>query len=529
MFLTLPTLTGLLALAVIPFLLERYVVIGFKEPPAKRRALYYLGTPITSLLVYISFAVLLGHPIIAFAGWLLVYGGFTIVSNLKNGVLGEPLVAHDLETARHLFIYPEFYVDYVGSTRLLTVVGTFITAIVVSYIFEPSFAGMQSVLPSWTAWALGLISWTLAMAVAGKLLGSFLSPERARRMGFTFDINTDVARFGHFPLMLFYAVMLMNKERSAVLSVKHKPLTHPGTGVGTAPDIIAMQAESYFDVDRLYHLIPGYENHGWQQLNSLRTAGAATGPLRVPAWGASTMQSEFAFLSGTDNAALGIDRINPYQRAAYTGVETLATRLRAAGYHTVCVHPAKKEFFRRSTVIPKLGFSEFVGIEAFENAARFGPYVSDKALGDEMEAIITRHKANSDKPLFLFAITIESHGPWDAGRLEGWLDEEALEVADPSRDRPFALFRRHMDNVLELFARLGPQAKLETNDRPRVLALYGDHQPACHELFARHGFEDRDVDYILWSSRGAMTQPGPMAVHDLGEAALKEAGFKGLA
>ncbi|WP_417464606.1 LTA synthase family protein [Kordiimonas sp.] len=524
MFLTLPTFMGFLALAVIPFLLERFIVIGFTMPQEKRHALYYLGTPITSLLVYISFAALLGHPMIAFAGWVLVYGGFTIVSNLKNGVLGEPLVAHDLETARHLFIYPEFYVDYVGSTRLLTVVGSFVGAILLSYVFEPSFASMQTALPAWAAWALGLIIWVLAIAIAGKMLGSFLHPARARRIGFTFDINTDVARFGHFPLMLFYASMLMNKERSPALSVKHKPLAHPGT----KPDIIAMQAESYFDIDRLYHLIPGHADHSWQPLNALRAAGAATGALAVPAWGASTMQSEFAFLSGTDNAALGIDRINPYQRAAYTGVETLATRLRAAGYHTICVHPAKKEFFRRSTVIPKMGFEEFIGIEAFEGAARFGPYVSDKALGDEMEAIITRHKETSDKPLFLFAITIESHGPWDAGRLENWLDEKALEEADPSRDRAFALFRKHMDNVLNLFTRLGPNARIRKSDRPRVLALYGDHQPACHELFAKHGFEDRAVDYILWSSLGDTHKPGTLAVHELGSATLMEAGFKGV-
>lgn len=516
------TLTIILLL---PFVLEACTKIGFTRPRVSRHPLYYALAPVTSIMVYVTLAVLFNHPWISLAAWLLLYVGLTLVSNVKNSVLGEPLLSPDLETVRHLFIYPEFYIDYVGGGRLAAILGLFASGVVASNLLEHSFASQQTLLPGWAAWALGVIVWTLVLWVLARLVSLFFTEARARALGISFDVNTDVARFGLFPLMPLYALLLLDRTENPALKVR-RPALKARTD---APDIIALQAESYFDVDRLYRRIPGQENHKWQQLAHLRSAGAITGTLDVPAWGACTMQSEFAFLTGTDNADLGIDRINPYQRAAYSGVETIATRLREAGYRTVCIHPAKKEFFRRSTVIPKLGFNDFIGIEAFDSADRFGPYVADTALGDVIERTVAEHKAASDAPIFIFAITIESHGPWDEGRLANWIDEAEATAADPTNDRSFALFRQHMDHVLELFARLGPDAAKpdapSPKDRARVIGLYGDHLPAFHHLFTIHGFDSLDVDYILWHSDEALQETGPLKVANLGDALLETAGL----
>jgi hypothetical protein len=505
---------------VVPFVLEAMIRIGFKKQPVKRHALFYMLTPVVSILVYLTFAAVLGHPVIALVGWFFVYGGLTPVSNIKNSILGEPLVAPDLETTRHLLIYPEFYVDYVGRVRFVSILLGFAASIAASFIFETSFANHQPWLSPWVAGPLLAVLWIGFMILMAKGASRILTHRRAARLGITFDINADTARFGFFPLIALYAVLLLDKSQPVAPDNSRAPLVHEGD---TQPDIIALQAESYFDIDRLYRKIDGFEDHSWDALAALRAKGAATGTLEVPAWGANTMKSEFAFLTGIANHTLGIDRINPYQRAAYTGVETIATRLKAQGYRTICVHPAKKEFFRRSTVIPLLGFDEFIGLEAFHEEQRFGPYIRDAALGDRIEEIIAAHKAASEQPLFIFTITIESHGPWDAGRLSAWLDEEALTEACPSGDRSFALYRKHMDNALALFDRLGPAA---TQGRERVLALYGDHQPALRELFDRHGPTDETVDYILWHSEKTAGEHGRLTVEALADRLLTLGGFR---
>jgi len=504
----------------LPFVLEAVTASGFGQRKPSRHPLYYLLVPLTSLLVFVTLAVLLGHPIISCVAWVFTYVGLTVVSNVKNKVLGEPLDSPDLETARHLFIYPEFYIDYVGAWRVFTVFGSLGLSIVASLLFETPILAVATPLPGFLNWLLGAALFILVAAMTAKLIAAVFTDARARALGLTYDVAEDTARFGLFPQMLLYALLLLDRSSLQGLESRKSPLSHPGP----MPDLFAFQAESFFDIDRLYRRLEGHTDHIWAPLQSLREVGADVGTLDVPAWGASTMQSEFAFQSGIANNALGVDRINPYQRAAYKDIHTVAKRLRETGYRTVCIHPAKKEFFRRATVIPKLGFDTFIGLEAFEDAVRFGPYVSDRVLGDKIEEVIREHKATSDAPLFLFAITIESHGPWDEGRLANWIDEAEAEAADPTGHRGFALFRQHMDNAVALFRRIGPDAPVA--DRPRAVALYGDHQPAFQPLFEKVGFDGQGTDYILWRSTGTTGAHGHLGVEDLADAMLRTAGFE---
>mgnify|MGYP003653632945 CR=1 FL=1 len=144
---------------ILPFILEAFVQVGFQRRSAKRcgrrKALYYVLTPLTSLLLYVTLAFVFGHPVMTFVAWATLYASFVAVSNIKDSVLGEPLSAIDLETVRHLFIYPEFYVDYVGARKLLTMIAAFFAIVIISYFTEASFASHQTLLPGWAAWATG--------------------------------------------------------------------------------------------------------------------------------------------------------------------------------------------------------------------------------------------------------------------------------------------------------------------------------------------------------------------------------------
>ena len=119
------------------------------------------------------------------------------------------------------------------------------------------------------------------------------------------------------------------------------------------------------------------------------------------------MRTEFSFLSGLASETLGIDRFNPYRRLARRPLITLVGHLRGLGYRTVCVHPYLSSFYARDEVFPLLGFDELVDVRSFSHGDRFGPYVSDAAVA----ATITRRVDQSDRPIFVFAITMENHGP----------------------------------------------------------------------------------------------------------------------
>ncbi|TNE60801.1 MAG: LTA synthase family protein [Alphaproteobacteria bacterium] len=502
-----------------PYVLEALVDIGFKRPAVRRSPAFYVLVPVTSALTYLSFAALFGHPVTSFIAWAFIYCGLSFTSNLKNKVLGEPLVAPDLETTRHLFIYPEFYVNYVGAFRFIGTLVLVASALLAGILLETSFASHQTLVPAPLGWLIGLVGWCLFLWLGARLVLMVVNEDTAARFGITFDIRTDVARFGLFPLMLIYGILLLEKKDKSHLANAPEVKAN----ASPLPDLVVLQAESYFDVTRLYGLLPDGAAQGWPALEDIITGGVAHGKLHVPVWGASTMQSEYAFLTGIPNSVLAIDRINPYLRMPKRGLESMVTRLKALGYRTVCVHPAKKEFFRRNTAIPGLGFEEFIGLEAFDDEQRFGPYISDAALGDHIETLIADHHATSDQPIFVFVITIESHGPWEMGRLSRWLDEEELKAAEPTGDHAFALYRHHMDHALALFRRLGPDA---TAARPRAMALYGDHQPALRALFDSHGLIEEEVNYLLWTSTGTHHAPGDVKIENLAAELLKAAGLR---
>ena len=101
-----------------------------------------------------------------------------------------------------------------------------------------------------------------------------------------------------------------------------------------------------------------------------RASSALSGRLHVPGWGANTMRTEFAVLTGIPESALGYDRFNPYYGLARVPIGSQVWRLRRAGYRTICLHPFDRRFFRRDLAMPALGFERFLGRETLRRAAR---------------------------------------------------------------------------------------------------------------------------------------------------------------
>ncbi len=133
-----------------------------------------------------------------------------------------------------------------------------------------------------------------------------------------------------------------------------------------------------------------------------------TAPWMCPLGGANTIRTEFSFLTGIAAQALGVHRFNPYRAIARGwSVDALPLFLKKMGYRTVCVHPYWGNFYGRKYVLPRLGFDTFLDIGAFQGAQRAGAYISDIEVAKKILALL---KGATD-PLFIFAITMENHGP----------------------------------------------------------------------------------------------------------------------
>ena len=133
-------------------------------------------------------------------------------------------------------------------------------------------------------------------------------------------------------------------------------------------------------------------------------------------------------------------------------------------------------------------FQDFQAIARFkEHGSRDGTWYSDSSMTDLILDEVRRDKA----PSFVFAISMENHGPYSSEK----------PVADPARWQSIALpetvasqagqlelrnYLYHQGNADGQLARLVEE--LGKQPRPYVVLFFGDHLPALRTAYEEAGF-----------------------------------------
>jgi phosphoglycerol transferase MdoB-like AlkP superfamily enzyme len=270
--------------------------------------------------------------------------------------------------------------------------------------------------------------------------------------------------------------------------------------------VVLVQNESFFDGRRVHPSIPRDLLPVFDQC--CRT-GVQSGHLGVSAWGGTTTRTEFAVLTGLSDEALGFDRFNPYHAFARVPIASMAWRMRARGYRTVCIHPFDRTYYSRDRVMANLGFDAFLGEEAFAGAERNGAYVSDQAVA-RLAAELLREEGSG---LFLMAITMGNHAPWLAGDPRGIGIDPAPALPSVAEDAALKCF---LNGLKSADAMLGiVRDALQARREPGLLALYGDHLPSLPASFKELGFADTRTDYVVWTPGGGPGSRIDLSAHQL--------------
>jgi len=267
------------------------------------------------------------------------------------------------------------------------------------------------------------------------------------------------------------------------------------------PNITVIQSESFFDVRRLH---PAIKRKVLENYDTICAESIQYGKLKVPAWGANTMRSEFAFLTGIKYADMGFYRYYPYQFMHQFALTSIASTLRDLGYYCICIHPHHASFFGRDRIFPKMGFDEFIDIGSFEGDESFGPFISDKAVTDK---ILELTEQLDKKPLFIFAITMENHGPLHLEKTT-FKERQAFYTDPLAKDLPknlndLTVYLRHLKNADQMIKTLTNAYR--KSDKETSLCFYGDHVPSMPQVYDDTEYEDGDSDYFIWHSKGSST------------------------
>lgn len=468
-------------------------------------------------LAHAALTLLLARPWFAAAlvsaFWLVLVQ----VNNAKYKSLREPFVFHDYEYFTDAIRHPRLYLPFLGWAKFSgATVGVLLAVAVGLWAEEP--------LEDRWNWA-GHLGGLCSVAVLGGLLlwgGAWRLP------AVTFQPARDLAALGFMASLWRYAcaagrLPCVGSPFDFVAHVRpvlstSRASSRAGTPGKELPHLVAIQSESFFDPRAV---VPGIRGDVLEQFDRLRADAVLQGGLAVPAWGANTIRTEFAFLSGIAAERLGVHRFNPYRAvAAGWPLASLASWLKTLGYRTVCVHPYPAGFYQRNRVYPQLGFDAFLDIQAFAGVPTAGPYVEDRAVADKVAELLRQ----SDRPLFVMAITMENHGPLHLETARPGEADALYTQPPPPGCEDLTIYLRHLRHADQMAASL--RDTLESLDRPASLCWYGDHVPILPEVYRRYGLPSGRVPYVCWHNWA--TGPGrslDLAAEDLSRHWLRGAGL----
>jgi hypothetical protein len=404
-----------LAACLLVFLSERVVHLEALNHPLERSALLVLGL------------VLFGHALTGHllkGGYLMIgfYLALRGLSQIKVRLLEQPLRANDLlemdvaeagELASH---YPLHFLS--GGLMLMALVG-----VALLLCWKAGRAGSH--------WRLGTVA--SAVLAGWLLLGELRQVEAAAVSPESVSVLTLAATFFDEP----------PRFESAREAAPHTPEVHCPE---RAPNLFLVLEESTFR--------PADAQERGVDMDFF-AGNVFAGPVKVHVNGGMTHLSEFAWMTGFPHTAMRGENTFPQVPLEGRIRRTLPELLKACGYTTSAIYPTKRNFRNAARWYASVGFDHLI---SGDDLAVKDWHVRDSAF---FEAALEHVRSlPSDKPHFIYVLTIAQHGPHDA--------------QDPRKDYMQRLQHSAQD-MRGLKLALQRDAEV-ANARPWVLSWFGDHR-----------------------------------------------------
>ena len=411
---------------------------------------------IFGILLFVS-----GNAVLAAVLVLAVNLLFVVASNAKNDMLGEPLLFSDLALIGAVFRHPQFYLSALErSQKLLGLVALAVLVAAFVWLFEANLVTRL----------IGLgISLTTAI-----LMRISLETKTFKALASEPDADADVAKLGLASTLLLYWIRWRGDAEKGTSSATDPYVSDLIDASECSPNaepeiIVVIQCESFADPVELF----GKRGVELSNLKAAKKDAVLWGNLLVSGFGAYTMRTEYGVLFGREEDDLGFRRYDPYLTALKDGALALPNRLGGDRWRSVFVHPHDMRFYSRHRILPEAGFSQLIDDSEFDRpSSGDGRYISDAALAAKILEVarITTERT------FIYAVTIENHGPWSS---EG----EPL-VAHYNRlvQAGDSMLGQLCDGIAEL-------------GKPALLAFFGDHRPSIPGASMPGG--DRHTPYAV--------------------------------
>jgi phosphoglycerol transferase MdoB-like AlkP superfamily enzyme len=470
--------------------------------PANYSSKIFLLNLLPIVIVSLMWWLLTARVLVSFILTATLFDAVFLANKMKMVNLGQPSIIVDYVSAFNMVGHSNLLANYFTSWWHPGILITLLILAVVLMFFEkPSF----KLKPVWRPLLLVMLLLLLGQTGAAGIRQIYQPGETWR----AWQAGNNLHNFGllysltHDTGQLASGRRDFDKERvEAIIQQPAKRLFDSSDDLPEVENIIVVLSESFFDpsdlngVESAQYDVPGYSELLQRSLS---------GRIKVPTYGGATVRTEFELLTGVDLDMFPVHRY-PLVTLVISPINSIAWDVRRAGYSALGIHPNVASFWSRDTAYPYLGFEEFLDFDLFKRSKRSGYYVADAELTKKL-----KEQIEDNKKQFIFAISMENHGPWKTGRTNLNQDMVDLIEAPPQLDGEnrvaFQQFIYHMQAaevaLLDLIEDL--DSRKETMDSRAVVMFFGDHLPGLTGPFDALGFKN---------GKAAFEQTTPYLIYD---------------
>ncbi len=305
---------------------------------------------------------------------------------------------------------------------------------------------------------------------------------------------------------------------------------------GEKPNIIIIQSEAFWDPTVLENV--KFNKDPLPYFHEL-TENFSSGTINLPVYGGGTVNSEFEVLTGMTNQFLPAGTV-PYTHLINEPIPALPNILTNSGYQATAIHPYHNWFYQRDSVFKYLGFDNFLSLEFFPEPVQDMMYYRD----DEIYQEIIKKLEEDEKPQFIYAITMQNHGPYktDAKKFYASMEADLKDTNTDFSPEAKAMLEFQTDNLVEMDKQLKSLiGYLEKSNRKTIVAYFGDHLPLLGDnylVYNESGYFENDQTYegyqkmfttplLIWNNFDDKKENLEMSSPFLGPYLLELAGVKG--
>jgi phosphoglycerol transferase MdoB-like AlkP superfamily enzyme len=441
-----------------------------------------------NLFVFLFIYMLAGTLLPSVALTLLLLCTVSFISYFKVKLIGEPFFPWDIFLNKESMNILPLVTNKSALLRIGTMLGVVLTLLVLSFRL-PRFRlriGTRMVVGLLAVAALYSfgVNAPWASRVMDRMGASEIVWNQSENYGnngislaFTMNVkNAIVPKPAGYdePAMANLAQMLKSQAGAQKASAKADPLK------GKQPNVIFIMNEAFWDPTLLpdvkFSEDPVPTVHRLQQ-------EATSGYLLTPQFGGGTSNVEYEVLTGQSMSFLPAGSI-PYQQYISKPVPSLAGYFEEQGYKSMAIHSYEGWFWNRENVYKEMGFESFMSKDQFNDPQYKGDFISD----DEVANSIIQQVDSTDKPMFIYTVTMQNHGPYDDNRYGG----NPIQAAGNLTPEAKSMLETYTQGVNDADASLQKLIDhFNETGEPTVIVFYGDHLPMLgydYDVYTQAGF-----------------------------------------